>query len=91
MSILTPSLLSKIRTYPHLPQNTWYFVAGVTFSVLNRPEEVGQVFEAAIRDQKDEQERLSVARRMREALIKSAAIAGFPKVIINTCPLKIVV
>ncbi|KAI9678829.1 MAG: hypothetical protein M1817_005889 [Caeruleum heppii] len=89
--IITPSLLHTLRTYPHLPQNTWYFIAGVTLSVLNRPEEIPKVFgsvlengvgrEGTIGRKPGYDEQIRWARRMREALVKSAPIAGLPKTI----------
>lgn len=86
-SIITPTLLHTLRTYPHLPSNTWYFIAGVTLSILNRPDEIPKVFQHAMEQapvstgrtsRHDEQ--LIIARRMREALVKAAAIGGLPKV-----------
>lgn len=91
-TIATPSLLASIRARPSLPPNVWYFVAGVTFSILNRPDEIPRVFHFAIdkdtncnssdsgNEEKHEQ-RLLVARRLREALIKTAPIGGLPKTI----------
>jgi hypothetical protein len=86
-SIITPSLLHSLRTYPQLPSNTWYFITGVTLSILNRPDEIPKVFQHAIdkaplpsgkMSKHDEQ--LLIARRLREALVKAAAIGGLPKV-----------
>ncbi|KAK5018259.1 hypothetical protein LTR39_001083 [Cryomyces antarcticus] len=47
-TILTPTLLSSIRTHPQLPQHSWYFIAGVTLSVINRPDEIPNVFNHAL-------------------------------------------
>ena len=86
-AIVTPALLSSIRGQPHLPHHSWYFIAGVTLSVLNRPDEIANVFKCAIetgagkatvRPEHDEQ--LQIARKMREALVKAAPIGGLPKV-----------
>jgi hypothetical protein len=86
-SIITPSLLHSLRTYPNLPSNTWYFITGVTLSILNRPDEIPKVFQHAMEKaplqpgqalKHDEQ--LMIARRLREALVKAAAIGGLPKV-----------
>jgi len=56
-------------------------------SVLNRPDEIPIVFDYAIErgggssDAKPEHaERLEIARKMREALVKAAPIGGLPKV-----------
>ena len=91
-SIINPSYLASLRSHPGLPRHTWYFIAGVTLSTLNRPDEIGTVFKYALdrgvhpEDDspiRDEAEKLKIARRMREALVKSSAIIGLPKVTIN--------
>lgn len=85
-AIATPTLLSWIRGHPQLPLHSWYFITGVTLSVLNRPEEIPKVFQyaldkgagrAEVKPQHEEQ--LQMARKMREALVKTAAIGGLPK------------
>lgn len=87
-AIATPALLSSIRAHPQLPLHTWYFIAGVTLSVLNRPDEIPKVFRYAVEkgvgraaDGKPpkHEEQLEVARKMREALVKTAPIGGLPK------------
>lgn len=89
-SIITPSLLRTLRTHPTLPPNTWYFITSTTLSTLNRPDEIPKVFEDAIKHapgtgstshHAGSTEQLQIARRTREALIKSAAIIGLPKTI----------
>jgi len=91
-SIINPSYLASLRSHPGLPRHTWYFIAGVTLSTLNRPDEIGTVFKYALERGvhpeddgpiRDEAEKLKIARRMREALVKSSAIIGLPKVTIN--------
>jgi hypothetical protein len=50
-SIITPALLSTIRTYPHLPHHAahaWYLIAATTLAVLNRPDEITTVYRYAI-------------------------------------------
>ncbi len=86
-AIISPALLSSIRSCPHLPYHSWYVITGVTLSVLNRPDEIPIVFKYAIErgggssDTKPEHdERLEIARKMREALVKTAPIGGLPKV-----------
>jgi hypothetical protein len=87
-SVITPGLLSAIRSTPRLPSNTWYLLAATALSTLNRPDEIPKVFNHAIehgggakdtKPSKDEQ--LQIARRTREALVKSSAIIGLPKTI----------
>jgi len=82
--IITPALLSTIRRYPNLPRNTWYFVAATTLSIINRPDEIPQIYKHALDEPTDAapglEEQLAITRRIREALIKSAAVGGLPKV-----------
>jgi hypothetical protein len=87
-AVITPGLLSAIRSTPRLPSNTWYLLAATALSTLNRPDEIPKVFNHAIehgggakdtKPSKDEQ--LQIARRTREALVKSSAIIGLPKTI----------
>ena len=86
-SIVSPALLSSIRAHPHLPSHTWYFITGATLSALNRPDEIPAVFKYALEKQSgpaekasEPEEDLTIARKMREALVKTAAIVGLPKV-----------
>lgn len=77
-SIVT--LLSSLRLTAHLPPHSWYIISSVTLSVLNRPDEIPHVFQYALeKDGGSTQKQLDIARRMREALVKSAAIGGLPK------------
>lgn len=85
--IISPALLSFIHGHPNLPVHTWYFIAGVTLSVLNRPDEISTVFKYAMEKGGDrmeaspgQNEKLTIARKMREALVKAAPIGGLPKV-----------
>lgn len=93
-TIITPSLVHSLKSNPQLPKHTWYIVSSVTLSALNRPDEIPAVFRDAIAcgasaaptqlDRDDEvvglKEQLRIARRMREALVKSAAVIGVPRV-----------
>lgn len=86
--VVTPALLSAVRSYPRLPQNSWYLLATTALSALNRPDQIPIVFNHAIehgggaKDTKPSQdEQLQIARRTREALVKSSAIIGLPKTI----------
>lgn len=87
--IITPAFLASLRAQPHLPRHCWYFVAGVTLAALNRPEEIGAVMASALAGAEegekgtgngDEEAPLTVARKMREALVKAAVVGGLPKV-----------
>ena len=92
--IVTPALLSYLRSHSTLPPQTWYYISAVALSALNRPEEIGKVFQTAIENvgeigdgsvvcttgNSKEQEQLRIARRMREALVKGGVVLGLPKV-----------
>ena len=85
--IMTPRLLSSISTLPGIPAHSWYFIAASTLTVLNLPEEIPRVFKSAIGpDATDHEGNIYIARRMREALIKTAAVAGLPKVVSKNHP-----
>ncbi|KAL8282937.1 hypothetical protein RB597_010357 [Gaeumannomyces tritici] len=88
-AIVTPALLATIRKQPNLPRNTWYFVTATTLTVLNRPDEIATVYKHALEAPDvgpgscppSPEEQLSISRRIREALVKTAAIGGLPKTI----------
>jgi hypothetical protein len=79
-AIVTPTLLASLRSYPHLPGNTWYLLVATTLAQLNRPDEIPKVYQHALRYAQDQEEKLRITRRTREALIKAAPVGGVPKV-----------
>ncbi|EKG18309.1 Carboxymuconolactone decarboxylase [Macrophomina phaseolina MS6] len=93
--LLTPALLHTFRSHPKLPEHVWYYVTGVALSALNRPDELSTVLAYALGDGRDAsssapgasseklsiEQQLYIVRRMREGLLKSAALVGVPKVI----------
>ncbi|KAE8448138.1 hypothetical protein EG329_009742 [Mollisiaceae sp. DMI_Dod_QoI] len=90
-SLFTAPLLQYLRQHPQLPKNTWYFIAAVTLTVINRPDEIPIIYKHALdhvtthyEGQVKLDEELKVLRRMREALLKTSAVTGAPKVI-NAC------
>ncbi|KAK4104799.1 hypothetical protein N658DRAFT_418033 [Parathielavia hyrcaniae] len=92
-AIVTSADLSSIRSRPQLPANTWYLIASVTLSQLNRLDEVSKVYQHALRHGPDgtvpsQDEKLRVSRRIREALIKAVAISGVPRTINTLLELK---
>lgn len=85
--VLTPQLLNYIRKHPSVPPHTWYFISAAVLAILNRPDEITTVYERAIQidslpggQTAEHEERLKISRRIREALIKSSAVGGVPKV-----------
>lgn len=86
--IATPEFLSSLKQlYP--PQSSyvkspWYAVAAITFGASNCPEGVPLVLEYVLKDLDaigaSHQDRLTAARKIRDAVFKSGMICGFPKV-----------
>ena len=88
--IVTSTLLSSVRQKPHLPHHTWYYIAAITLSLLNRPDEIPTVYKhaidngpGAVNSKPGFEEQLKISRRMREALVKAGAVGGMPKVHIS--------
>ncbi|PVH85102.1 hypothetical protein DL98DRAFT_512033 [Cadophora sp. DSE1049] len=85
-SIITPSLLKYMQSHPHVPEQTWYFIAATTLTILNRPDEIQVVFKHALghgldRLPIDHRQQVLIARRTREALLKASSVGGVPKII----------
>lgn len=87
MATLTPARLAKLAATPGL-SNSWYFVAAATFSVCNQPEEIPRIFDYMMERTPTHQAQLEVAQKMREALLKGAALGGLPKSINSLTQLK---
>jgi hypothetical protein len=89
-AIITPALLSSLRSHPNLPGHTWYFIAATTLSQLNRPDEIPKVYQHALRHGSpgdaipSQDEKLRISRRIREALIKAAAVGGVSRVLTDS-------
>lgn len=60
--------------------NRWPFIAAVAFSAANLPEAVPLVFTYAVQDLHDDADRLSLVRKMKDAIFKSGLLSGYPKV-----------
>lgn len=95
--IITTELLDTLRSQPHLPDDIWYLVIATTLCVLNRPAEIQSVYNHAVGpghctdclqngEGLSDQEHLRIVRRLREALLKTSAIGGMPKVIHSRAP-----
>jgi hypothetical protein len=84
--LATSSFLEALKAvYPKTsPVNPWYIVAAVGFSACNRPEEIPLVFEHTLKDISSQNEKLLLARRLRDALFKSGMLTGFNKVLMFT-------
>ncbi|KAL2162808.1 hypothetical protein VTH06DRAFT_6644 [Thermothelomyces fergusii] len=85
--IITPGLLASIRDHPDLPRHTWYLIAAATLCQLNRPDEISPIYQHALQHgtgggiAPSHEEKLLISRRIREALIKAAAVGGVPRTI----------
>lgn len=89
--VITAELLDILCSQPYLPGDIWYLVVATTLCVLNRPEEIRTVYKHAVgpghgtvaspdgTPLTDDDAR-RIARRLREALLKTSAIGGMPKV-----------
>lgn len=86
---VTPRLLDTLRSQPGLPDDVWYTVVATTLCILNRPGEIQAVYRHAVAADRhdagadvvaDYARQLRIARRLREALLKTSAIGGLPKV-----------
>lgn len=88
-SILIPSRLSILANTPHLADR-WFFIAAAAFSVCNVPEAVPVIYNYAIDNIKDKspEAKFDISQKMRESLLKSAALGGLPKAINSLTMLK---
>lgn len=77
--IATNDFLDQLCSTEELPEDTWYFIAAVALSTLNKPGEIADILQFAIAGHKHD-EQVRIASRIREALIKSAPVVGLPKV-----------
>lgn len=87
MAILTTARLAQLAATPLLG-SSWYYVAAATFSVCNQPEEVPRIFDYMMDRTEGLEPQFQVAQKMREALLKSAALGGLPKSINSLTQLK---
>ena len=85
-------MLSSIRSTPHLPQHAYYLLAAATLSTLNLPQEIPFVLRFVLErglgssnSIPNNDEKLRIVRKMREAIIKLIPIAGLPKVQFESC------
>lgn len=88
-SLLTPTGIKTLSSLPLLKSN-WYYLAAATFSVCNAPNEVPVIFEHVMNSipANDTKARFDSAQKIREALLKSAALGGLPKAINSLMLLK---
>ena len=63
-----------------LSQFPWYCYAAVVFQVHDNMDFVGQTWRYVLEHTEEEEDQLSIARQIREALLKASVLVGFPKV-----------
>lgn len=82
--IATREFLARLEAlYPKQDDGVvspWSLVAATAFSSSNLPEAVPEVFKYALESLKTHEQRLLLARKLRDALFKSGMLSGFPKV-----------
>ncbi|EEB97043.1 hypothetical protein MPER_03719, partial [Moniliophthora perniciosa FA553] len=61
-------------------KNPWYLLAAVAFSAANEPECVPTVFQYALHELEGE-DRMTLARKTRDAIFKSGLTSGYSKAI----------
>ncbi|KAL4412407.1 carboxymuconolactone decarboxylase [Colletotrichum abscissum] len=95
MPIATPALLTSLKNQPHVPKHAWYFIAATTLTILNRPDEIPQVYNHVMKHglgpddvKPGPEEHLTILRKLREALVKASAVGGLPKTINSLMELK---
>ncbi|KAK6080182.1 carboxymuconolactone decarboxylase [Seiridium cupressi] len=95
VSAMTPAFLATLRNYPTLPRHSWYIIAASALTILNRPDEIARVYSFAMERgshgaelRPSQEDRLTISRRIREALIKTSAVGGVPKTINSLLSLK---
>ena len=63
------------------PDNSiWLVYSGVIVETISSASHVNELWKYVARNVKDENKQLIIARRLREGLLKTSPLAGFPKV-----------
>lgn len=75
-SILGPYVLGDLST----PENSiWIVYAAVIIESISSAKHITELWNWVSSEVKDEKKQLLLARRIREGLLKSSPLAGFPK------------
>lgn len=67
------------------PRSPWYIYAAVTIVGVASVQHVTELWKYLASKHHDEDSRLIIARRLREALLKSSPLVGFPRVRTTHC------
>jgi hypothetical protein len=76
-SILSP-LVSKDLSEPD--SSVWVVYAAVIIETVSSPKNISDLWKYVVSQERDEDKQLKIARRIREGLLKTSPLAGFPKV-----------
>ena len=76
-SILSP-LVEKDLSEPN--SSVWLVYSAVIIETVSSPKHISQLWKYIASEVADEQKQLKIARRIREGLLKTSPLAGFPKV-----------
>ena len=81
-SILSPLMSGSIAA----PGNSiWLVYAVVIIETVSSPDHITELWKFIVSHAKDDGVQLKIARRLREGLLKTSPLAGFPRVIISLC------
>lgn len=61
-------------------KSIWLVYAAVIVESVGQPTHISELWKYAQNHTKDEHKQLTIARRIREGLLKTSPLAGFPKV-----------
>jgi hypothetical protein len=76
-SILSP-LVSSGLSEPD--SSVWIVYAAVIIETVSSPKNISDLWKYVASQERDEDKQLKIARRIREGLLKTSPLAGFPKV-----------
>ena len=83
-AVATPQFLAQLKSYypqkTQSLQNPWYIVASAAFCASNLPDAVPLVYEQAQKDLGADEDPLLLVRKIKDALLKSGMLCGYPKV-----------
>jgi len=58
----------------------WLVYAAVIIETVSSPNYITELWKSITTEVKDDEEQLKIARRLREGLLKTSSLAGFPRV-----------
>lgn len=76
------TLLNTLKV--QFPNDLWYVYAGLVFQANDRMDYIGKIWDYVLNHTPNQEEQVIKARKLREALLKSSVLVGFPKVTICT-------